>query len=180
MRVDDRYGIRVRDRDMVWLDPNYFSVLLVSIIDSSEAPAAAALVEQPEIGESSCTRAGDVTNSMRTEVRKKIEEKGKEEKRVGCQEEREKHISLAWLPWMRVSNKNKIDLRLHRQILCLQHARATLSMIHICESRATAARVVKMRTRSGGVMENTQTDFCCRSRCGGCASSEHSCGTLPS
>lgn len=97
MRVDDRYSIRVRDRDMVRLNPNQLSVLLVSVIDSSESPAAAALVEQPEIGESSCGRAGDVTESMRTKVRKKIEEKGEEEKGVGREEEREKHISLACL-----------------------------------------------------------------------------------
>ena len=82
---------------MVWLDPNQLSVLFVSVIDSFESPAAPALVEQPEIGESSCSWAGDVTNSMRTKVRKKIEEKGEEEKRVGCDEEREEHISLACL-----------------------------------------------------------------------------------
>ena len=97
MRVDDWYSIWIRDRDMVRLNTNQLSVLLVSVIDSSESPAASALVEQPEIGEGSCARAGNITNSMRTKVRKKIEQKREQKERVGCDEEREKHISLACL-----------------------------------------------------------------------------------
>ena len=97
MGVDDGYSIRVRDRDMVWLDPNQLSVLLVGIIDRFESPATPALIKQPEVGESSSARAGDVTNSMGAKVRKKIEEKGEEEKRGGCEEEGEKHVSFTCL-----------------------------------------------------------------------------------
>ena len=97
MGVDDWYSIRIRNRDMVWLDTDQLPVLLMSVIDSSVSPASSALVEQPEIGESSYPRTGDVTNSMRTKVRKEIEEKREEKERVGRDEEREKHISLACL-----------------------------------------------------------------------------------
>ena len=161
MGVDDRYSIRVRDRDMVWLDTDQLSVLLVSVIDSSESPAAPALVEQPKVGESSCARTGDVTKSTRTKVRKKIEEKRKEEERVGRDEEREKHISLACLE--RGSNTRISGilqaaecryqiLQCQSRILCLQQqdAHATASMIHICIVIAAS----RMRRRSRGVTES--------------------------
>ena len=53
---------------MVRLDADQLAILLVGGIHGCEAPSTSALVEQPEIREGCGERAGNVTNSMRTDV----------------------------------------------------------------------------------------------------------------
>lgn len=74
MRVDDRDSFRIRYRDMVRLDANQLPILPMCMINSFEASATPALVQKPEIGESGCSRARDVTNRMRAYIRKEIVE----------------------------------------------------------------------------------------------------------
>ena len=74
MRIYDRDSFRIRYRDVVWLDANQLPILLMCIVNSFEALTTPALIQKPEIGERGRARAGDVTNGMRADVRKEIEE----------------------------------------------------------------------------------------------------------
>jgi len=52
MAIDRIDCIRIKNRDMVWLNPNQLSVFLVRIVDGKISSASATLPEEPEIGES--------------------------------------------------------------------------------------------------------------------------------
>ena len=47
MPVDDRYGVRVRYRDVIRLDPNNFAVLLVGVVHCSISLAMSAMIHEP-------------------------------------------------------------------------------------------------------------------------------------
>lgn len=62
MPVDDGYGRRVGDTDMVGLDAHEFSVLLVRVLHALIPPALARLQQQPQGRELRGERAGDISD----------------------------------------------------------------------------------------------------------------------
>ena len=101
MRVDDGNHIRVCNRDVIRLDAHKLAIFLVGFMNSFEASATTALVQQPEVGESGKRRTRNVTYGMGPNVGEEVVEKGEKEKRVGCEEEREIHFGLALGRWRR-------------------------------------------------------------------------------
>lgn len=74
MAVDLGDGIGIRDTDVVGLNTDELSKLLMRFVDSEEAFPTATLVKKPEVGPSGGKGCRDVANSPVTKVGKQVEE----------------------------------------------------------------------------------------------------------
>jgi len=81
----------IRNRDMVRLDAHQLAVLLVGIVDGLVATPAAALVEQPEVGERGREGGGDVEVVPALEPGHQVVEQHEDDGRVGRQQGVEDH-----------------------------------------------------------------------------------------
>ena len=72
MTVDGLYCIRIRNRYMIWLDPDDLPILLVSIVNRPVPPAMSTLPHQPQIAELCWERTWHAKNCLVSDVRKNI------------------------------------------------------------------------------------------------------------
>ena len=85
MSINDRNRVRVRNTDVVRLNPDNFAIILVRLIDGKVAAPSAALVHEPEVGEGSKEGAMDMAERRSAQVGKEVVEEWEEEDGVGRQ-----------------------------------------------------------------------------------------------
>lgn len=87
MSVDGLDGRIVCNRDVVWLDANYCSVLLMSCMHGSISSSSTTLIQQPEVGELCWEWSGDGEIARFREVRDEVEEDDESNCGVGSEQE---------------------------------------------------------------------------------------------
>lgn len=81
MTIDGINGLIIRYRDMIGLDSDQSSILLVSLIDSNVASASTTLIEKPQVGQSCNSGTGNIADAFVSKPRQKIIQHRKEKKR---------------------------------------------------------------------------------------------------
>lgn len=87
MPVDRLDGRVVCNRDVVWLDADYCSVLLMSCMHGGISSSSTALVQQPEVGELGWEWSRDGEIAWLGEIRDEIVEENENNCGVGSEQE---------------------------------------------------------------------------------------------
>lgn len=75
MSIDDRNRIRIRNRDLIRLDPDKFAMLLMQLVDCEIPPTPSTLVHIPEVRELRQERSWYILYAPIPDVREdKVEE----------------------------------------------------------------------------------------------------------
>lgn len=76
VRVNDRYGIKIRNGYVIRLDANQGSIFFMGVVNSQVSSSSSALIHQPKIGKCGKSGPGNITKCAGTNIRKQIEENG--------------------------------------------------------------------------------------------------------
>lgn len=116
MTIHNGYRIGIRDRNMIRLHPDEFSVLLVQLMDSQVATRQSALVHVPQVRELCEPWAGDVLNGPVAKKRREIEEDWQGEECPRREEERQEHLDCLFA--VLSSSALVVNLQIQLQLCC--------------------------------------------------------------